>query len=93
MLGSISSFYPRFFWHTRYFSIVFALLNSVRKYGIFLGAKILGEFIVWKIKRVLFAKETEETIKYVSLRKLVNNNYFPKIPTDNPAMEILRKGR
>jgi hypothetical protein len=93
MIGSISSFYPRFFWRARYFSIIFALLNSVRKYGILLGAKILGEFVMWKIKRTLFANETEETIKYISLRKLVDNNYFEKIPTDNPAMEVLRKGR
>jgi hypothetical protein len=93
MIGSISSFYPRFFCRARYFSIIFALLNSVRKYGILLGAKILGEFVMWKIKRTLFANETEETIKYISLRKLVDNNYFEKISTDNPAMEVLRKGR
>ena len=93
MLGSISSFYPRFFWRTRHFSLVFALLNSVRKYGILLGIKILGEFVMWKIKRAFFANETEETIQYISLRKLVNNNFFPKIRTDNPTMETLRKGR
>ena len=93
MLGSISSFYPRFFWRIRYFSLVFALFNSVRKYGILLGIKILGEFIMWKIKRTFFANETEETIKYISLRKLVNNNFFPEILTDNPAMESLRKDR
>ena len=93
MLGSISSFYPGFFWRMRHFSLVFALFNSVRKYGILLGINILGEFIMWKIKRTFFANETEETIKCISLRKLVNNNFFPEILTDNPAMESLRKGR
>ena len=93
MLSSVSSFYPQFFWRMRYFSLVFALLNSVRKYGILLGINILGEFVIWKIKRLFFANETEETIKYISLRKLVDNNFFPKIPADNLAMESLRKGR
>ena len=93
MLGSVSSFYPQFFWRMRYFSLGFALFNSVRKYGIPVGIKILREFIMWKIKRTFFANETKETIKYISLRKLVNNNFFPEIPTDNPVMETLRKGR
>ena len=93
MLGAIGSFYPQFFWNTRYFSVVFAFLNATRKYGILSATKILWEFITWKIKEIFFTNEAGEQVKYISLRKLVNNNSFPEIPTDNPAMESLRKGR
>jgi hypothetical protein len=55
--------------------------------------KMLWEFIKWKIKDISFPKKMGQPMKYISLRKLVDKNYFPKIPTDDPAMEPLRKGR
>ena len=92
-ISSVASFYPRFFWHTRYFSIWFTLLNTVRKYGITSAMKMLWEFLKWKIKDFFISNESKKSIKYISLRKLVDNNFFPEIPTDNAAMEPLRKGR
>jgi len=92
-ISSVSSFYPRFFWHTRYFSIVFTLLNTIRKYGKAHAMKLLLEFMKWKIQDVMVSNQTGKTIKYLSLRKLVNNNFFPEIATDDPAMAPLRKGR
>tara|TARA_B100000315_G_scaffold9205_1_gene9087 strand:- start:586 stop:2469 length:1884 start_codon:yes stop_codon:yes gene_type:complete len=92
-ISSVSSFYPRFFWHTRHFSIVFTLLNTVRKYGITRAMKILWEFIKWKFKYSSFSSEIGKSMKYISLRKLVDKNFFPQIPADDPAMAPLRKGR
>ena len=92
-ISSVSSFYPRFFWRTRHFFIVFTTLNAVRKYGAVFTMKMLWEFIKWKIKDISFPKKMGQPMKYISLRKLVDKNYFPKIPTDDPAMEPLRKGR
>jgi len=92
-ISSVSSFYPRFFWHIRYFSIAFTLLNTIRKYGKTHAMKMLWEFILWKIKDVSFPRNIGKTIKYLSLRKLVDKNFFPEVPTDDPAMTPLRKGR
>ena len=92
-ISSVSSFYPRFFWHTRHFIIVFTLLNTVRKYGKGFAMKLLLKFVIWKVKKVSFPNRVRETIKYLSLRKLVDKNFFPAIPTDKPAMDPLRKGR
>ena len=92
-LSSVSSFYPRFFYYTRYFIVAFTLLNTARKYGKVFAIKLLWEFIIWKIKKASLSNNLKKTIKYLSLRKLVDKNFFPEIPTDNPAMAPLRKGR
>ena len=92
-ISSASSFYPRFFYYTRYFIVAFTLLNTVRKYGKVFAMKLLWEFIIWKIKKASLSNNLRKTIKYLSLRKLVDKNFFPEIPTDNPAMAPLRKGR
>ncbi len=92
-LSSVSSFYPRFFWYTRHFSIFFTLLNCIRKYGISYAFKMLGEYLRWQCSRPFYFLKNEAPIKYISLRKLLREKFFPKISTDNPAMDALRRGR
>jgi hypothetical protein len=92
-ISSVSSFYPRFFWHTRYIVILYTLLNTARKYGKAFSMKLLWRFVLWKVKKLSSPINAKETIKYLSLRKLVDKNFFPEISTDKPAMEPLRKGR
>lgn len=92
-ISSVASFYPRFFWHIRYFSIVFTMLNTTRKYGATFTMKMLVELIKWKVDKIFLSNKFGETIRYISLRKLVDKNFFPEIKTDDVAMEPLRKGR
>ena len=91
--SSVSSFYPRFFWHTRYFSIFFTFLNCFRKYGISYALKKGGEYLKWQCSRPFSFLKKQEPLEYISLRKLLRKNFYPKIATDNPAMDPLRKGR
>ena len=92
-LSSASSFYPRFFWHTRCFSIIFTFLNCVRKYGLSFAIKMLAEYFQWQCSRPFSFLKNKEPIEYISLRKLLRKKFFPNIPTDNPVMDTLRKGR
>ena len=55
--------------------------------------KMIWELLAWKAKNIALPNKVKESIKYDSLRKLVDKNFFSEIQTDNPAMEVLRKGR
>ena len=77
----------------RYFNIFFTFLNVIRKYGKARAIKMAWEYLVWKVKGFLPFGEKEMPMKYQSFRNLVKKNFFPAIPTDDPAMEPLRKGR
>jgi len=91
--SSVSSFYPRFFWYTRHFSIVFSFLNALRKYGTSPALKMLWEYLGWKFTHFFFSTKKDNPQENISLRKLLRKNFFPEIPQDNPAMDSLRKGR
>ena len=93
MLNFIPIYYTQIFWKLRFFSISLAWINSIRKYGVIHAGKMLVEYISWKISRVISGHEDKPLTEYVSLRKVINRNILPKIPSDNPAMANLRKGR
>jgi radical SAM superfamily enzyme YgiQ (UPF0313 family) len=92
-LSSISSFYPRFFWYTRYFSILFTFANTLRKYGKPHALKMLREYMRWKFTNSFSPSKKIKPMEHISLRKLLRKKYFPEIPRDNPVMAPLRKGR
>tara|TARA_B100000315_G_C14363922_1_gene489725 strand:+ start:87 stop:560 length:474 start_codon:yes stop_codon:yes gene_type:complete len=91
--SSVSSFYPRFFWYTRHFSIVFVLVNALRKYGKTTTLKIFLEYTRWKLSHFSHSTKKKKHAEYISLRKLLRKKVFPEIPQDNPTMAPLRKGR
>lgn len=92
-ISSVATFYPRLFWSLRSFSLLFVVLNVFRKYGFLLTIKIVKEYLLWNIAKVFGLKSLTIPIEYKSLRKLLRKNFYPEIPSDNPVMEILRKGR
>ena len=93
LINFIPMYYPRVFWRIRFFSLFFVLVNSIRKYGVIHAGKMLVEYISWKISSIISFPEDKPLAEYVSLRKVINRNIIPKIPSDNPAMANLRKGR
>ena len=91
--SSVSSFYPRFFWATRHFSIVFIFMNVLRKYGNTTTFKMLWEYLEWKLIHSFSSIKNKKSIEHISLRKLLRKKVFPEIAQDNPIMAPLRKGR
>jgi len=91
--GLIPMRYPSFFWRTRYFSILFVLPWAAQKYGIKTTATMCIEYFRWKANEVFSFMKTKTVFEPISLRKTILKNIIPPIPTDNPMMEKLRKGR
>ena len=92
-ISSAATFYPRFFWSFRSFSLLFIVPNIYRKYGVRQAVMLLWEYAVWHFFKLFGLRSTQKTMEYKSLRKLIRNKFFPDIATDNPVMEPLRKGR
>tara|TARA_B100000686_G_scaffold174337_2_gene181463 strand:+ start:555 stop:2522 length:1968 start_codon:yes stop_codon:yes gene_type:complete len=94
-LGSLGTFYPRFFWFTRNLTIFHVFLNELRKSGPVYALKLIVEVILWKIKPTRLIKENFNfnNENSLSLRKVLRKGYIPAIVSDNPAMEKLRHGR
>ena len=91
--SSVSSFYPRFFWRMRPFTMVFVIINEFRKHGTPQTIKLLREYLIWHFSRIFRFKTSQKSIEYLSLRKLLKKNFYPEVSGDNPAMVALRKGR
>ena len=92
-ISSIANFYPRLFWYTRRFTLVYIFLNEMRKSGLIYATKLAIIAIKWKISRSITVKEKSNDDQALSLRKALRKGNFPAIVTDNPVMEKLRLGR
>ena len=91
--NSAAAFYPRFFWFTRFFSQLYVWFDCCRWYGVKSSCKLLFDYLNWVAQGWLPYKGKKLTTEYISLRKLLRKNFFPKVISDNPAMAALRKGR
>ncbi|MDC0206575.1 B12-binding domain-containing radical SAM protein [Nitrospinae bacterium] len=91
--GDMAWFFPNYFWHARHFLILFAIINSFRKFGKKYALKMLLEYLRWKIKNIFFISRKQSIKEYISLRKLLRDDITSKILTDNPMMVKLREGR
>ncbi|PIR00075.1 MAG: radical SAM protein [Nitrospinae bacterium CG11_big_fil_rev_8_21_14_0_20_45_15] len=91
-VGHIAMFYPRFFWQTRHFLILFIIANTFRKYPRRIAWNMTKEYLLWKLG-VSKIKGNTTTGNYLSLRKVIKKNLIPDIETDHPIMAPLRKGR
>tara|TARA_Y100000588_G_scaffold96472_1_gene104513 strand:- start:12692 stop:14599 length:1908 start_codon:yes stop_codon:yes gene_type:complete len=90
--GLIPMIYPTLFWRMRCISILFVLPWSAQKYGVKVAINMCIEYMRWKI--LSFTPSKKKTVfNSISLRKTILRNLIPKIPTDNPVMAIIRKGR
>ena len=92
-IGAITTIYPVFF--KQFASVLFfmIIINICRKYGFPHTLKMYFDYLKWSINKLLPFLNRNQPFEYISLRKLLKKDYILKIPTDNPAMEILRKGR
>jgi len=92
-IGAFATFYPHFFWRFKSLTTAFIFGNCVRKYGFKYSLTLLSEYLGWRLV-TLFKKEHNHYIsEYISLRKLLRKKIFTDITSDNPSMEVLRKGR
>ena len=91
--GLIPMHYPTFFWHARYFSVLFILPWSFQKYGIKPTIEMFVEYIGWKFMNLFSLVKKKIDFEPVSLRKTVLKDLVPPIQTDNPAMIKFRRGR
>tara|TARA_Y100001936_G_scaffold64066_1_gene62938 strand:+ start:11022 stop:12989 length:1968 start_codon:yes stop_codon:yes gene_type:complete len=92
-IGSLATFYPKFFWKYKYLTLVFVFCNCIRKYGVIFSLKLICEYISWWLLD-LFKNGNEKFLpEYISLRKILRKKIFPVIKSDNPSMAIFRKGR
>jgi anaerobic magnesium-protoporphyrin IX monomethyl ester cyclase len=91
-ISSAATFYPRLFWSLRSFSLLFVIPNIYRKYGARQTIKLLWEYILWHISKIL-QSHSPVPPENISLRKLLRTGFFPELPTDDPVMAKLRKGR
>jgi anaerobic magnesium-protoporphyrin IX monomethyl ester cyclase len=91
-VGHIAMFYPRFFWQTRHFLILFIILNTFRKYPRKIAWNMTKEYLLWKLG-ISKIKGNATTGTFLSLRKVIKKNLIPDIETDHPVMAPLRKGR
>tara|TARA_B100000686_G_scaffold114558_1_gene122080 strand:- start:1732 stop:3699 length:1968 start_codon:yes stop_codon:yes gene_type:complete len=93
-LSTAATFYPKFFEKVQFLNTVFVFWNCLRKYGWRHSFKLFNDYMGWLFCSALLSiKRQKFTTEYISLRKLLRKKTFPVIETDNPAMEILRKGR
>jgi anaerobic magnesium-protoporphyrin IX monomethyl ester cyclase len=92
-ISSIANFYPKLFWNTRRFTLVYIFLNELRKSGTVYATKLAISAIKWKLCRNLMALEKSSDDQALSLRKALRKGNLPAIVTDDPAMEKLRLGR
>jgi anaerobic magnesium-protoporphyrin IX monomethyl ester cyclase len=92
-ITSMANFYPRLFWHTRRFTVVYIFLNELRKSGITYSIKLALSAIIWKYHQVKKVTEKPDNEQALSLRKALRKGNLPVIATDNPVMEKLRMGR
>jgi anaerobic magnesium-protoporphyrin IX monomethyl ester cyclase len=92
-IGSIASFYPRFFWFTRSFTLVYIFLNECRKSGVIYAIQLAAETIKWKLNQIRTILGRPHGDQVLSLRKAIRKGSFPIISTDNPKMKNLRLGR
>jgi anaerobic magnesium-protoporphyrin IX monomethyl ester cyclase len=92
-LSTAPTFYPRFFEKARFLNMILVFGNCIRKYGFahFLG--LMVEYSGWLLRSVFIVNKPKFISEYISLRKELRKKTLPIIETDNPAMEILRKGR
>jgi anaerobic magnesium-protoporphyrin IX monomethyl ester cyclase len=92
-ISSIATFYPRLFWFTRRFTIVYIFLNECRKSGISYSLKLVLSALTWKLNQIKSVFKQSDSQQGLSLRKVLRKGSLSVIDTDNPAMEKLRLGR
>jgi anaerobic magnesium-protoporphyrin IX monomethyl ester cyclase len=92
-LSTTPTFYPQFFEKVQFLNIVLVSANSVRKYGWLRSFKLFTDYIGWLLRSTFKIQEPKFIAECISLRKQLRKKIFPDIATDNPAMEVLRKGR
>jgi anaerobic magnesium-protoporphyrin IX monomethyl ester cyclase len=92
-LSTAPTFYPQLFEKAQFVNIILVLGNSARKYGVLHSFKLLLEYFGWLVRSTLKFQKPKFITESISLRKQLRKNIFPDIETDNPVMEILRKGR
>ena len=92
-LSSVANFYPKLFWNTRRFTLVFIFLNEFRRSGMAYAIKLALSVIKWKLRQIKAPIEKPVDKQEISLRKALRKGIFPAIATDNPVMEKLRLGR
>jgi len=92
-LSTAAVFYPKFFERVQFLNIFFVFANCVRKYGWLHFFKMLAEYLDWLLRSVFTIQKSKFITEHTSLRKQLRKKIFPDIETDNPAMDILRKGR
>lgn len=86
-------YYPEFFWSIRHMSVLLALVNSFRKYGVRHSVRQTWEYLAWKVPGWFSSAKIQTLPEYLSLRKVVKKDMLKGIEIDNPAMSPLRKGR
>ena len=92
-IGSLATFYPQFFWRFKPLTLIFVFFNCIRKYDFIFSIKLLAEYISWKLVAKFKSGIKKSIPEYISLRKILKKKLIPDIKSDNPRMEILRKGR
>ena len=93
LIRFIPIFHPQIFWRFRRYSILTALFSVTYKSGIKYSTVLLLEYLQWILKSFSRAHKAKPTIEAISLRKILKKKFLPTIPSDNPTMEKLRKGR
>lgn len=92
-IGALTTFYPHFFWRAKSLTTIFVFGNCIRKYGLNYSMGLLSEYLGWWLASIFKNKNSLFIPEYISLRKLLRKKTFPKIISDNPTMDVLRKGR
>jgi anaerobic magnesium-protoporphyrin IX monomethyl ester cyclase len=92
-IGSMSTFYPHFFWRFKSLTTVFVFCNCVRKYGFKYSLTLFFDYLYWRLTTLLKDKSSSFIPDNISLRKLLRKKIYADIPSDNPNMAVFRKGR
>jgi hypothetical protein len=92
-ISTIATYYPNLIWRVRFFILILVFANSVSKYGFKNSLVLLAEYIGWKLNALFGGKAHFLRPERISLRKLLKILRYLEVPSDNPAMALLRKGR
>jgi len=90
---AMATYYPNLIWRVRFFTFFLILVNSFFKYDFKSFLIFLAEYIGWKLNVLFRVNDSSLMPERISLRKRLKNLKYPEIPSDNPAMALLRKGR
>jgi hypothetical protein len=92
-ISTMATYYPNLIWRVRFFVIFLVIFRGISKYGFKAPIVLATEYIGWKLNGIFGIKNNSIMPEGVSLRKLLKKLKYPEIPSDNPAMALLRKGR